>query len=334
MGNSEHHVSEKENSDGREAERAGADTDPKQNEEPSSSSEPEYRFELLNDLIVYGVIIALFTAVLSVLILPYVALLILVGLIAGYFIWRSSVLSHYRREKNKAVRSLMEGYEIEDDPAQFMIRPQDRERGGTREKRYRKKYKLILLEEFGNRCCRCGARKQGLDLDHFFMPKKKGGTFAMWHKDGFWVNNAIPLCQTCNRSKGKKSHTTYFDQEKLMQIMDVNQRMTRRLNDDQFLGQGPEEIEGIDPSGVEVSDEVMQEPNTSVFAYMQSAIERVVGLAGTIKGTGKAIGDFIHGYIVKPSLVWWIELKLNQKIVLSLTVGCIAFVLSLFLFGT
>lgn len=302
--------------------------------EGGSSPESEYDFKWLNDLLIYGVTASLFLVIGSTLLFPLIAVFVLIALIVGYFFWEESISSNYRRTKNRAVRALMQEYEIEGNGDRFVIKPRHRERDTSRERAYRREYKLTLLDEFGNCCCRCGAKKQGLDLDHFFIPKKDGGTFAMWHKDGFWVNNAIPLCQTCNRSKGGRSHTEFFDQEELIKIMNVNQRMTEMLNDDQFRGRGAKHSGGIDPSKVEVSDQDLEEPDTSVFAYMERLLDQVIGWASAISDTGESIGDLIFSCIFRPSLIWWIELKLHEKIVLSLTVGCIAFVLSLFVFGT
>lgn len=104
------------------------------------------------------------------------------------------------------------------------------ERNTPEEREYRKKHLLTLLGLFDNCCANCYESTNGLDLDHFIFPKYHGGNFMMVHKDGFKVNNAIPLCQSCNRSKGKRHYRNFFTEEQLLEILEKNKRMTEILN--------------------------------------------------------------------------------------------------------
>ena len=49
-----------------------------------------------------------------------------------------------------------------------------------------------------------------LQFDHFWFPKSAGGNFLMRSLDGIYVNNCIPLCGSCNASKGKRDFRDFF----------------------------------------------------------------------------------------------------------------------------
>ncbi len=126
---------------------------------------------------------------------------------------------------------------ISDNRSDYIISNNDYRRGTARESFYRKTFLLQLLGLFDNRCAHCGTAENGVDIDHFVFSKNEGGSFAMFHRDGFWVNNAIPLCQTCNRSKLDRSYTQFFEKELLLDIFQRNAEMTKRLNDNPSMAQ-------------------------------------------------------------------------------------------------
>jgi len=126
---------------------------------------------------------------------------------------------------------------IPDNRADYIISNADYRRGTPRENFYRKAFLLSLLSLFDNRCAKCGTRENGVDIDHFVLSKNEGGSFAMFHRDGFWVNNAIPLCQTCNRSKLDRSYRLFFAEEQLLGILQRNAEMTKRLNANPSMAQ-------------------------------------------------------------------------------------------------
>jgi len=145
-----------------------------------------------------------------------------------------------RRKRNRAVRQLearMSVVRISDNRTDYLISNDDYRRGTPRENFYRKTFKLPLLSVFGNRCARCGSSQNGVDIDHFVLSKNEGGSFAMFHRDGMWVNNAIPLCQACNRSKLDRSYRDFFTAEQLINILERNVQMTKRLNERGVMSQ-------------------------------------------------------------------------------------------------
>lgn len=126
---------------------------------------------------------------------------------------------------------------ISDDRSEYIIGNNDYRRGTKRENFYRKAFLLPLLQMFGNRCAKCGTAENGVDIDHFVLSKNEGGCFALFHRDGYWVNNAIPLCQTCNRSKLDRSFRQFFAEEQLLAVFQKNAEMTKRLNDNPSMAQ-------------------------------------------------------------------------------------------------
>ena len=83
---------------------------------------------------------------------------------------------------------------------------------------YRKRYFLKLLLIFDNCCANCGSRDNGIHLDHFMVPRSKGGTFIIYTKTGLAIHNAIPLCEPCNIQKSKNDFRTFFQAEILQNI--------------------------------------------------------------------------------------------------------------------
>lgn len=124
------------------------------------------------------------------------------------------------------------------DRDKYIIERDDYRRGNPKESYYRKTFCLYLLETFGNSCAKCGSKENGMDIDHFIFSKNEGGCFMMKHREGYLVNNAIPLCQTCNRSKSDESYTSFFNEAELLTILEKNVLMTRRLNAKSIFDEG------------------------------------------------------------------------------------------------
>ncbi len=266
----------------------------------------------------------------SVSLLPVAIVLIPVG----YGVWKKHKKSQHEETKRETLRTMMREYRIEGDPDQFVVREIDFEREHPRDRAYRKRYKLVLLQEFGNACCNCGAMQQGLDLDHFFLPKSRGGTFALWHRNGFWVNNAIPLCQSCNRSKGDEGHRSYFDEDTLIEIMRINQEMTRRLNNERFQEKGISEEGSSHLSDVDLPENVLEDPDVSVQRYFKKGYQYVRDTFVSSWELGSTTGKQVFTDAVKPACVWWLSCRLRDQIVMGLVAGSISFVILLYVFGT
>lgn len=104
-------------------------------------------------------------------------------------------------------------YQIND----FEISDDDYVRPSRLDRSFIKKYKMELFSLFDNRCCFNGSREE-IEIDHFFIPKSKGGSFVMKHKNGFWVVNAIILNKKNNIIKNNSQIDKFFDIEQLAVI--------------------------------------------------------------------------------------------------------------------
>ena len=141
-------------------------------------------------------------------------------------IWNSIVRIRLHKKRQKSIAALSPS----GDRDEYIIERDDYRRGNPKESYYRKTFCLYLLDAFGNCCARCGNKENGMDIDHFIFSKNEGGCFIMRHRDGHLINNAIPLCRTCNRSKSDESYASFFSEAELLAILEKNVLMTRRLN--------------------------------------------------------------------------------------------------------
>lgn len=132
--------------------------------------------------------------------------------------------------RERQLQERMSVVAISESRFDYVISNEDYRRGTPRENFYRKHFFLQLLATFGNCCVACGNSQNGVDIDHLVFSKNEGGSFAMFHREGYWVNNAVPLCHTCNRSKVDKSYRDFFSPDRLLSILERNVEMTRRLN--------------------------------------------------------------------------------------------------------
>lgn len=132
--------------------------------------------------------------------------------------------------RKEAIKQQIGSLVVSDRRNDFYFYDDSFSRNTPREREYRKEHLLTLLKLFNNGCANCGSSKNGLDLDHFIFSKSEGGDFAMHHKGGFIVNNAIPLCQSCNRSKSNMDYRRFFSEARLVKILAVNREMTKIIN--------------------------------------------------------------------------------------------------------
>ena len=180
-----------------------------------------------------GLVLQAFTFLFKWLLENWVVLIVLIAIAGVYAIF-------YFREKERKNLALRRGREqfvrnlnrvsISDDRNDYIFSDEDYRRGNKRENDYRKKYFLPLLNIFGNKCAKCGDSSNGIDLDHFVFSKNEGGNFSLLHKDGHLVNNAIPLCRACNRSKSDKSYRDFFNEEQILYLFTKNRDMTITIN--------------------------------------------------------------------------------------------------------
>lgn len=141
-------------------------------------------------------------------------------------IWNQIKQIRLSKKTQKAIATLTPSADRDD----YIIERDDYRRGNPKESYYRKTFFLYLLEAFGNSCAKCGNKENGMDIDHFIFSKNEGGCFIMKHRGGYLVNNAVPLCQTCNRSKSDDDYKTFFSESELLVILEKNVTMTDLLN--------------------------------------------------------------------------------------------------------
>lgn len=103
------------------------------------------------------------------------------------------------------------------------------ERNSEVDKEYRSKYLLFLIEKVGNKCPICGKSDNGIELDHFFIPKKDGGNFIIVTKSGVVINNAMPMCTSCNRSKSDKKAIDFLHKEKYDELVCLQKEIKKEL---------------------------------------------------------------------------------------------------------
>ena len=153
---------------------------------------------------------------------------------SSIFIFPLYHIINERKNKLKSIPSVkptIKSTKLSDNRKDYIIENNDYRRGISKENIYRKKFKLTLLSMFENRCAKCGRHDNGIELDHFFLSKNEGGCFIMRHRKGYFVNNAIPLCSTCNRSKSDKSYRKFYSNHELNKLIHKNSAITKILNE-------------------------------------------------------------------------------------------------------
>ena len=128
------------------------------------------------------------------------------------------------------IKKKMSANAFSDHEKNYLIKSKDFDRNTQVEANYRKFMAAEVIAAYDSKCCKCGSRNNGLELDHLFIPKSNGGNFAMKHSAGYWVNNCAPLCRTCNSTKNNRSWKLFFSRKEILYILDVNNVLTKRLN--------------------------------------------------------------------------------------------------------
>jgi len=106
-----------------------------------------------------------------------------------------------------------------EDPLEYATTSLSYKRYTAKESHFKRAYMLRLLRAFDCRCAACGAEDNGLELDHFFVPKAKGGTFVLTYAISNTDRlNAMPLCITCNRDKKDHPASVWLSREQIDSI--------------------------------------------------------------------------------------------------------------------
>lgn len=147
-----------------------------------------------------------------------------------------SVLIGKNKTKNQStVKLKIWDTAISDSRHDYIIEENDYRRGNKKEHAYRKYFNLSLLKIFDNSCAKCKRSDNGIEIDHFFLSKNEGGCFILRHKNGHIINNAIPLCISCNRSKSDKHYKIFFTNDELKVVLEKNLRATKAINQFKLL---------------------------------------------------------------------------------------------------
>ncbi len=123
------------------------------------------------------------------------------------------------KQEQERVRTIKQSIPCRDS---VIVVEEDYKRDNEKDRSFRTLYFLRLLQHFECKCAHCGAVDNGVDIDHYFIPKCKGGNFLLKHKCGATILNAVPLCKTCNRSKGASSDIKNNVVEKMIQFSKIH----------------------------------------------------------------------------------------------------------------
>lgn len=116
------------------------------------------------------------------------------------------------------------------NPADYVIERRNYSRNNSDERLYRTKWWPTLMRIYDCRCGLCQEDRDGLELDHFWIPKSHGGNLILVHASTRrLVNNAVPLCTACNRQKHES--IIELNAPQLVRIAAANREMTAKLND-------------------------------------------------------------------------------------------------------
>ena len=130
------------------------------------------------------------------------------------------------------IHHLIPNSDFDDSPNNYHIVGKDYLRETSIENFYKNHFNEELIKSFGG-CAHCKSAKMGyssLEYDHFWLPKSLGGNFAMRHKNGYYVNNCVPLCGDCNKKKSAKSIYEFYSPEELSHIIETSQSLNIKLN--------------------------------------------------------------------------------------------------------
>ena len=115
------------------------------------------------------------------------------------------------------------------DPNAYAIERRDYSRSNSDERLYKTKWWPTLMRLYDCRCALCGADRDGIELDHFWIPKSHGGNLLLRHQlTNQIINNGVPLCTACNRHK--QESIAKLNDSQLVRIADANREITAMIN--------------------------------------------------------------------------------------------------------
>lgn len=129
--------------------------------------------------------------------------------------------------------------DISTDHQEYMIYGPDFSRSSRMDEYVRNHLWGSIKFLHGGKCAHCHRPEHyvegSLELDHFWQPKSKGGNFIMRHLDGVFVCNIIPLCRSCNASKGAKSLKEFFSLPEIGRLMAISVKITNHINNNREI---------------------------------------------------------------------------------------------------
>jgi len=115
------------------------------------------------------------------------------------------------------------------DPSVYTIERRDYSRSNSDERLYKTKWWPTLMRLYDCRCALCDDDRDGIELDHFWIPKSHGGNLVLRHQlTNQAINNAVPLCTACNRHK--QESIVKLNDPQLEKIARANRQMTAMIN--------------------------------------------------------------------------------------------------------
>lgn len=115
------------------------------------------------------------------------------------------------------------------DPNDYAIERRDYSRSNSDERLYKTKWWPTLMRLYDCRCALCGEDRDGIELDHFWIPKSHGGNLLLRHQlTNQTINNGVPLCTACNRHK--QESIIKLNDSQLERIARANRQMTAMIN--------------------------------------------------------------------------------------------------------
>jgi 5-methylcytosine-specific restriction endonuclease McrA len=115
-------------------------------------------------------------------------------------------------------------------PQSYHVVGRDYSRDSRIDNFYKQHFSYALSRAFDGHCCKCGEGMGQLEFDHFWLPKSSGGNFLMRSDSGLYVNNCIPLCRSCNSSKGHRDFREFFAEKEIEDIVKRSQSIEPHIN--------------------------------------------------------------------------------------------------------
>lgn len=115
------------------------------------------------------------------------------------------------------------------NPSDYVIERRNYSRSNSDERLYKVKWWPTLMRAYDCRCALCDEDQDGIELDHFWIPKSHGGNPILRHRlTNQLVNNSVPLCSACNRRK--QESIISLNNSQLVKIAKANCEITAAIN--------------------------------------------------------------------------------------------------------